>query len=167
LRLPERAGGDALVEHDILADHHLARRCAGWGAGHLRIDRAADPDALLRDRAARRQDRQQCGKTGNARLITETREALEQQTATAEVLQVINASRGELAPVFDAMLEKATRICDPAFGLLLTWDGERYHRTAWRGVSFEDQAEASREPVITPPGSPGHRLAMGARTSSA
>jgi hypothetical protein len=66
------------------------------------------------------------------------------------VLQVINASRGELAPVFDAMLEKATRICDPAFGLLLTWDGERYHRTAWRGVSFEDQAEASREPVHAP-----------------
>jgi len=96
----------------------------------------------------------------NARLITETRKALEQRTATAEVLQVINSSPGQLAPVFDSVLEKALRLCEATFGLLLTWDGEQLHRAAFRGVSDEliEAIGHAQEPV---PGGFADRLVRG------
>ena len=70
----------------------------------------------------------------NTRLLNELRqrtddlsEALEQQTATSEVLKVVSSSPGDMKPVFEAMLANALHICDAKFGHILLYDGERYH----------------------------------------
>jgi GAF domain-containing protein len=73
----------------------------------------------------------------NARMLNELRqrtddlsEALEQQTATSQVLRVISSLPGELEPVFQAMLENATRICEAAFGTILLREGDGFRRVA-------------------------------------
>jgi signal transduction histidine kinase len=90
----------------------------------------------------------------NARLLNELRqrtddltETLEQQTATSEVLRVISSSPGDLAPVFDAMLENATRICEATFGNLFLWEGGAYRAVAVHGGAAQVE-RWKREPTI-------------------
>ncbi len=77
-------------------------------------------------------------------------EALDQQTATSDVLRVISNSRGDLAPVFESILANATRICDAKFGNLLLYEGDAFRRAALYNAPQAWGELARREPVIHP-----------------
>ena len=98
--------------------------------------------------------------TSSARLRRERDEALEQQAATAEVLRVISSSPGELEPVFEAILENATRLCHARFGTLNLYDGEVYRSVALHNPP--PQFVARKGEVIRP--HPESGLAYVART---
>jgi GAF domain-containing protein len=96
----------------------------------------------------------------NTRLLNELRESLQQQTATSDVLQVISSSPGQLEPVFQAMLENATRICEAKFGVLLQSEEDAFRVVAMHNPppSFADLRR--RIPVVRP--NPGTALGRAA-----
>jgi signal transduction histidine kinase len=66
----------------------------------------------------------------NVRLFNETKEALERQTATSDILQVISGSPTDIQPVFNTIVERAARLCDGVFSTLISFDGESMHLEA-------------------------------------
>jgi two-component system, NtrC family, sensor kinase len=95
----------------------------------------------------------------NVRLFDEVQaktrdfeESLQQQTATSEVLQIISSSSGDLAPVFDKMLENATRVCGASFGTMNLWDGEKYNLAAGYNVPPAFSDFRIRTPIRPYPG---------------
>ena len=102
----------------------------------------------------------------NARLLNELgqrtddlSEALEQQTATSEVLKVISSSPGDLKPVFNSMLENAIRLCEAKFGVLYRYDGNLFHPEALVGVPQAlIEFHQKRGAFQAVPGTPLHQL---------
>src|SRR5262245_31355172 len=97
----------------------------------------------------------------NTRLLSELRESLQQQTATADVLKVISSTPGELEPVFNAMLNNATRICEAKFGILQLSEGDSFRAVALHDVP-PAYAEWRLKSVLRP--GPEHPLGRLART---
>jgi GAF domain-containing protein len=100
----------------------------------------------------------------NTRLLNELRQSLEQQTATSNVLRVISSSPGELEPVFTAMLENATRICDAKFGIMTLYEGGSFRAVALHNAPPEFAEARRREPLFSP--APSNPLARVAATKA-
>src|SRR5262245_43142100 len=78
-------------------------------------------------------------------------EAVEQQTATSEVLRVISSSPGELQPVFGTMLENAVRICEAKFGSMYLYEGEAFRFVAHHNAPPGFVEARARDPIVRPP----------------
>jgi signal transduction histidine kinase len=100
----------------------------------------------------------------NVRLFNETKEALEQQTATAEVLKVISRSTFDLRPVLQTLVDNATLLCGAESGTIWRFDGTVFHLAADRGVSPELKDAWARNPFGLGRGSVSGRTALEGRT---
>ncbi|MBI2802977.1 MAG: GAF domain-containing protein [Gammaproteobacteria bacterium] len=99
----------------------------------------------------------------NARLFRETQEALERQTATAEILQVINNSPTDVKPVFEAIAERATVLCKASVGMTSRFDGELIHMIGISGASPEGENSVRAGFPRTPDNTYAHGRAVLAR----
>ena len=119
------------------------------------------PKTLRRNapKAARHRSSVTTAKETDAQLRRERDEALEQQTATSEVLKVISSSTGELQPVFEAMLENAVRICEAKFGVLFRHKDGKFRQAAMLNVSTAHaDSLRQRDRFVPEPGVPLDRM---------
>ena len=138
------------------------RSTAGRGAAEGRSRKKAKLKRRIAPKAVARRSSSAVGEdTDVARLTRELNEALEQQTATTEVLQIISSSPGDLQPVFETMLEKAVRICDAKFGTLYLHEAGGLRLMAAHDVP-QGFSEARRGGLTQP--APGGALEGATRT---
>ena len=137
MRRRSRSGGEPAKtprRKTVTPKHHNAPKVRGRGTS------APDQDTEIA-RVIRERDQ----------ALEQLSEALEQQTATADVLKVISGSPGQLEPVFNAMLENATRICEATYGTLYLREGEGFRTAATHNLPPAYIAALRRDPVLQPP----------------
>jgi two-component system, NtrC family, sensor kinase len=110
------------------------------------LEWAADPSLPMEVDPIPTSSTQALAGIDNKRFLSELREALDRQTATTEVLQIINRSPGHLAPVFEAILERALRLCEADFGVFWAFDGRQFRAASCRGMASELAEVVSRGP---------------------
>src|SRR6516162_1411181 len=147
-------GNRSMIGVPLIRDGHPV---AVIGLGRRRLDPFEDHDIKLATTFAA----QALIAIENTRLLLELRqrstdlsEALEQQTATADVLHIISSSPGNLEPVFQAILEKAVSICDAKFGTLFRFDCSAFHLAARvNAPAALAEFQKKRGPFLPPSGS--------------
>jgi two-component system, NtrC family, sensor kinase len=109
----------------------------------LRCGTPVDGGSPIPNSYAELNDENEGLKDDNERLRRSLAEALEQQTATSEILRVISSSPTDVQPVFDAIVQSATRLCDAAFGIAFQFDGHLVTPVAHHNMSRDEELTLS------------------------
>ena len=128
------------------------RSRAGGETAKTRRRKTVTPKHHNAPKAVRGRSSSAVGQETKVALLTHERdEALEQLSAASEILTVISSSPGDLKPVFDTILEKATRICEAKFGTLYLRDGDAFRVVAMHNTPPAYAEARQREPLVRPP----------------
>ncbi|MGB6913456.1 MAG: GAF domain-containing protein, partial [Pseudolabrys sp.] len=122
------------------------------------------PKTLTRRRVHKAASHATGKETNVGRLTRERDEALEQQAATSEVLNVISSSAGELQPVFQTILQNATRICEAHIGILFRYQDGAFTAVSLLGVTPAYAEYLNRGPIRPGPGTGLGRVASTRQT---